>query len=249
MQLLVSLHDVTPFHAARLERAERLLVELGVSEAIYLLVPNYHGIAPAAGSPRFTAWCRKERPFFVHWALHGYYHREYPNDPRRRDGPATRLKRSLLTGGEAECLGMDERMLRARLALGCEAFAQAVGRPPEAFVAPAWLFDRALLPALADAAIRYTEDHARLYDLQSGSSRACPVITWATRTMTRRVVSRIVSRGLPLLWSRHPTLRIALHPFDFDHPDTTAALRDVLSDSLKVRSCAGYSDVFAVRHR
>ena len=74
--LLVSLHDVTPAHAARLARAEQLLSALGIEEVAYLYVPDFHGRAPAHRDPAFAAWCRAARPFRVQWFLHGYYHQE-----------------------------------------------------------------------------------------------------------------------------------------------------------------------------
>ena len=43
-ELIVSLHDVTPVHAARLDRAEALLRTLGIDEVTYLLVPRFHGV-------------------------------------------------------------------------------------------------------------------------------------------------------------------------------------------------------------
>ena len=52
-KLLIALHDVTPVHRARLEKAERLLAELGVSHVTYLLVPDFHGCARADASADF----------------------------------------------------------------------------------------------------------------------------------------------------------------------------------------------------
>ena len=81
-QLIVSLHDVTPVHAARLDRAEALLRTLGVPDVAYLFVPRFHGV-PAEEDAAFVAWCRAERPFRVQWMLHGYWHWESREDRAR----------------------------------------------------------------------------------------------------------------------------------------------------------------------
>lgn len=73
LNLAFSLHDVTPFHRERIERAEACFKRWGVKKATYLLIPNYHGRYLAA-SAEFVSWCRRERPFTVDWFLHGYYH-------------------------------------------------------------------------------------------------------------------------------------------------------------------------------
>src|SRR5215470_14512439 len=80
--LLIALHDVTPVHRERIERAERLLAQLGVRHVAYLLVPDYHGLARADASRSFVDWCRAPRRFEVQWFLHGYFHddRSRPHD-------------------------------------------------------------------------------------------------------------------------------------------------------------------------
>ena len=64
--LLLSLHDVTPRHVARLARAEALFRELGVPHVTYLLVPRYHRRWPIEEDAAFSIWCREPRPFTVH---------------------------------------------------------------------------------------------------------------------------------------------------------------------------------------
>src|SRR5262249_31914580 len=90
-KLLIALHDVTPVHAARLERAERMLERLGVHQVTYLLVPDFHRQGRADLAPGFVEWCRARRPFNVQWFLHGYFH-------DARIGPAERGH--VLTFGE-----------------------------------------------------------------------------------------------------------------------------------------------------
>jgi predicted deacetylase len=124
------------------------------------------------------------------------------------------------------------------------AAAESIGIAPDAFVAPAWLFNAALAPALAATGLRYTENHQHVIDIRSGIARPCPVITWATRTFARRAGSLVVCPTLLRLWRRAPAIRIALHPLDFDHPKTIDSITRVLDVALAVRQCVGHEDLF-----
>ena len=243
MQVLVSLHDVTPAHLPRLEHAERVLADAGVSRVAYLLVPDYHGRHPISRDTNFAAWCARRRPFEIDWVLHGHQHLEVPLFVPAHPDPLAWIKRALLTGGEGEFLGLAAADLRARLTWGVAA-AETIGITTQSFVAPAWLFNDALVPALAVAGFRYTENHWQVIDVGSGRSRQCPVITWATRTRARRLGSLVVCPLLLRLWRRVPSIRIALHPHDFDHPKTVASITHVLTAALAARHCAGHDDLF-----
>jgi predicted deacetylase len=240
LQLLVSLHDVTPFHAERLKRAEALLAQLRVPAVTYLLVPDFHGLAPVERDDVFQRWCRRPRPFRVHWALHGWRHVE--TTPARRSA-GDWWKRRWLTGGEGEFLALENGESRVRLTRGRTAFTTCLRTAPTAFVAPAWLFRREIFSLLAEFGIRHTEDHRHVYDLAAGQAYDAPVLTWATRTVARRVGSRI---AVPILHARRadaPLLRIALHPFDFDHPATVGNLTRVLTAALARRDAVGFGDL------
>ena len=264
-RLLVSLHDVTPFHIDRIRRAEELFREIGVLKAAYLFVPEYHGGYPSAGDPAFAAWCREPRGFALQWHLHGYYHLETPGptaDPGAARGavtpasagalPATpaagggatdAFKRRFLTAGEGEFLALDIWTQRRRLEAGLASFRSCLGADPDGFVAPAWLFNASLPPLLRELGIRHTEDHRRLYRVDTGASLPSPVITWATRTPLRKYGSLAVCPILARAFASAPFLRVALHPFDFDHPATVRSIRGVLGRVLRSRDQAFPGDL------
>jgi len=235
LKLLVSLHDVTPFHFARLQKAEALCDALGIRKLSLLLIPNYHGGYCSTQSPEFVAWCRRERSFAVQWQLHGHHHLE----PAGLRAPARlsrdRLKRRFLTAGEGEFLALDPHEQRRRLQAGRAVFRQCLGQEPAGFVAPAWLFNSALLPLLRECGFRYTEDRHRIFSLTTGQQMRCPVITWATRTRLRKGGSLLACRALSRLWRHEPVLRVAIHPFDFDHPETRASIERVLGGLARQR--------------
>jgi predicted deacetylase len=242
-RLLVSLHDVSPFHGDRIERAERLLTALGISTVTYLLVPDFHGAAAAHASGAFVAWCRSPRAFNVQWFLHGYFHRAGAITPDRgRQAVAERLAARLLTAGEGEFLGLRGERLRDRLQAGVRSFECCLGAPPVGFVAPAWLFSRDLVPALAEMNFRFTESQLRVFQLQTGRARTSPVITWATRTPIRRYGSFAAARLQRLLWRTHPVVRVALHPYDFDDRRIVASIARTIDLLRRTRVISAYDD-------
>ena len=84
-----------------------------------------------------------------------------------------------------------------------------------------------------------------MHDLRGGRRIPAPVITWATRTPLRK---RTSIAGTPLLlrfWRRRPLLRLAVHPHDFDHPETIASIRTVAAGALRGGDARFYEDVLA----
>jgi predicted deacetylase len=243
-RLLVSLHDVTPFHAARLEKAERLLENLGVPSVAYLLVPRFHGRHDITADESFRAWCSRARPFEVEWILHGWEHQEPPAARRTDTGSiGERVRRRWMTAGEGEFLALSAKEAGSRLSQSAAAFSSCIDRRPEGFVPPAWLANATLQRVLTDAGFRFTEDQGAIIDLALGSRLDCPVVTWATRTPTRRLGSRIVAPLLFRLWRDRPVLRIAIHPHDFDYPATVRSIARVLKAALAARTAVSYAEV------
>ncbi len=240
-KVVISLHDSTPFHLERMRRAEEVFRALGVAKIAYLFVPEYHGGYPAASDAAFRDWCRGDRPFRIDWHLHGYYHLE--SAEAAAGGAGDFLKRKLLTAGEGEFLALDADSQRRKVEAGRAAFRACLGRDPAGFVAPAWLFNQQLPGVLKEQGFRFTEDQRRMYRVDTGARMDSPVITWATRTWLRKYGSLAVCPLLQRLWSSAPVLRIAMHPFDFDHRETVASIRAVLGRALREREQAFAEDL------
>lgn len=232
--LLVSLHDVTPAHAGRLARAERFLERLGIAAVTYLFVPNFHGRFPAHADRHFIDWCRAPRSYAVEWFLHGYVHREDASAPGldRRSTVADGLRRRLLTAGEGEFLALRGTALEARVEAGIDSFVQAIGQRPTGFVAPAWLYNEQLFPALDRVQVRYTESHFHLFDVRCGCATPAPVMTWASRSGVHRAGSVAFAAFERRWWRDRPLVRVALHPGDFDHPSIVESISRSL-DTLR----------------
>jgi predicted deacetylase len=246
LALLVSLHDVTPAHAPRLARAERLLSDFDVPDVAYLYVPDFHGRAPAHEDRAFAAWCRAPRSYRVQWFLHGYTHYEAP-DVRRtvRSTPVQWFARTFLTNSEAEFLSLRGDQLRTRLEAGMASLKGTVGCEPEGFVAPAWLFNDDLLPAMQRLALRFTESHFHVFDVRNGRAVPAPVITWASRSRVHRTGSRVVAMAERQMWTRTPLVRIALHAADFDHPRTVDSVARTLDVLLATRRVISHAEASA----
>jgi predicted deacetylase len=244
MKLVVSVHDVTPFHFKRLLKAETLCQEIGLRKLTYLFIPNYHGCSSSKDHPDFVAWCRKDRPFQVEWYLHGYYHLEDRPNQRGQDGFWRRhVKQCFLTASEGEFLSLDAEIQRRRLESGRAHFRYCLRCEPDGFVAPAWLFDSELLTLLKEAGFRYTEDRHRIFSLAGNRSLRSPVITWATRSAPHKYGSLVVCPVLSRLWKAETVLRVAIHPFDLDHHQTTASIRKVLTSLMKAREQSFYREL------
>jgi predicted deacetylase len=237
--LLVALHDVTPAHAERLERAERLLTSLGIPAVTYLFVPDFHAHAPAHAYPDFGAWCRAPRPFAVQWFVHGYFHREGVGRARHLAAtrPAEWFGRTFLTAGEAEFLLLRGELLDERLRDGVQSFLTCFGRAPAGFVAPAWLYNEELMAALTRLQFVYSESHFHVFDLRRALAVPAPVMTWASRSAAHRAGSRAAVSIARRWWARRPLVRIAMHPLDFEHPrivDGIARTLDALRSDHRV---------------
>lgn len=240
--VLLSLHDVAPVHQARIERAEALFAAWGVEKITYLLIPDYHRHGQS-DTDAFATWCRRPRPFEIDWFLHGYYHLEDTPGAGHNAALGEQIKRRYATAGEGEFLALGAEAARTRIARGTDVFERCLGYEPHGFVPPAWLYNETLPPLLAERGFRYFEDRGSVFDLETGRSLAAPVVTWATRTPLRKWTSVAGTPLLQRLWHRRPLLRLAVHPFDFDHPETIASIRRVWERTLGGRKQVFYEEV------
>jgi predicted deacetylase len=235
--LLLGLHDVTPVHLPRLRRAEALFEELGVSQVSYLFIPDFHRESPGAECSAFADFCQRRPSFCREWLLHGLYHVDDPELSLQATRAGTRLwqrfQRRYLTGGEAEFLPLDRAALERRIEQGTRIFRDCLDQIPEGFVAPAWLYNQHLIPALKKLGFRFTENHLRIIDLQRDVSLRAPVVTWATRNWWRKHASIAAAWLRSGCWRRTAYVRVAVHPHDFDHPETIRSVILILRTLLE----------------
>ncbi len=244
-KLLLSLHDITPFHLERLRKAEKYFADWGITKILYLLIPNYHGIAPADHSAQaeFVEYCRSCRVFDIQWFLHGYYHLEMQNlDHTAKNNISSWFKRSFMTAGEGEFLALSSLSMQQKISEGKKVFANCLGYAPQGFVPPAWLHNEYLIPVLKEQGFQWTENHQLIFSVNTGKTWESPVITWATRSLLRKYGSLLVCPSLARYWKSAPLLRIAMHPFDFEHTETVRNIEKVIKYALQTRNQEIYTD-------
>lgn len=215
-RLLASIHDVTPVHAARLDRLVPIIeAAVGPGRYALLVVPDFHRQGPLTGDPQFARLLRGWAEAGCEIFLHGFTH----VDESRHAGVAARWKASRMTAGEGEFLGLSRREAEARIVEGRDMIEQMIGRPIAGFVAPAWLYGEESLAALSAQNIRMIEDHFRVWNPQNSAVFARgPVVTYASRSRMRIASSILWSRLATVLLARASTVRLAVHPHDVDSP-------------------------------
>lgn len=235
--LLASIHDVSPRFESEVQRLAELLAPMVGDRLAMLVVPNHWGDAPIQPGSPFASRLRCWSDAGVEIFLHGYFHR----DDARHAG-ADRLRARFMTAGEGEFLGLSQTAASSRIAEGRALVEDVIGRRIDGFVAPAWLYGKGALAALAECGIAIAEDHMRIWSPATGDELARgPVITWASRTRMRLASSLVAAAAL----RRAPldVLRVGVHPPDCRHPALVRSIQKTFAVAARNRKAARYSDL------
>jgi len=227
--LLITIHDVTPALAPRIEALWRLCATRGVTPGL-LVVPDWHGAAAIESDPAFVAWLRARAAEGAEVFLHGERHDEVGLPRTFGDG----LRAFGKTNMEGEFLTLDYAGARERIDRGL-ARLRAIGLEPVGFVPPAWLAKPATHDAVGDAGLRVSEDDGAVYLHAPEKSLASPVVRWSGRGAVRAYGSVLFERLRWWFQQREPVMRLALHPGDLGHPATAASIERGLDAWLSVR--------------
>ncbi len=214
--LCVSIHDVAPAtwdECARLAQAMREVADIPLT---WLVVPQYHrggGDAARMEQGLDNALARGDE-----LALHGFTHLDTaPRGP----GLSERFLRGTYSHeGEFAALPADEAA--RRIQRGLDWFAER-GWPVRGFVPPAWLMGEGSWQALRAFDFDYTTSF-RHFHLLGGAGGAqgdmvwSPSLVYAARNRSGRLASPLLANVLALLLTRHPLIRLGLHPPDVRHP-------------------------------
>ena len=238
--LLASIHDVSPRFEGEVDRLLDLLAPAIGERLAMLVVPNHWGDAPIVPGSPFATRLRRWSDRGVEMFLHGYFHRD-----EQRHGGADRLRARFMTAGEGEFLGLSQTVASSRIAEGRALVENVIGRGIDGFVAPAWLYGKGALDALAESGIAIAEDHMHVWSPITGTRLARgPVITWASRTRMRLASSLFAAsalRRLPI-----EVLRIGVHPPDCRHSALVRSIGETFGLVTKKRRVARYADLLPV---
>jgi hypothetical protein len=233
-ELLITIHDVTPALAPRVERLWALCAARGVLPGL-LVVPDWHGATAMESDTAFVAWLRARSAEGAEIFLHGERHDE-AGSPRTFGDELRAFGR---TNKEGEFLTLGYDAARARIDRGV-ARLRAMGLDPVGFVPPAWLAKPATHRAVHDAGLNASEDDGAIYVRARSGAIASPVVRWSGRGTFRAYGSAFFGRLRWWLQRRAGVMRIALHPGDLAHPATAASIERGLDAWLSVRAQTFY---------
>ena len=240
-KLIVSIHDVTPVHAHRLEKLVGLVEAIiGPCRTALFAVPDFHGQAKLNSDPVFASRLRSWSDAGNEVFLHGYFHQ----DNATHNGGLANLKARHLTAGEGEFLGLDHATALARLRDGRSQIEDIIGRPVAGFVAPAWLYGKPAIEALAELGFALAEDHFKVWQPQSRTvlTRG-PVITYASRTPARLISSLLWSRVAGVVLKPASVVRVGVHPHDWDAPELVREIGRTLRHFSRSHLPSRYADL------
>jgi predicted deacetylase len=235
--LLITIHDVTPANAARVEALWHLCESRGVMPGL-LVVPDWHGERAMESDAAFAAWLRARAANGAEIFLHGERHDEV-GLPRTFADTLRALGR---TDGEGEFLTLDYNAARARIDRGV-ARLRAMGLGPIGFVPPAWLAKAATHAAVRDAGLLVSEDDGAVYVHMPERVVRSPVVRWSGRGPARAYASVLFERARWFFQRAVPVMRIALHPGDLAHPATAGSIERGVDAWLSVRRQTFYREL------
>jgi len=215
--LNISIHDVCPSNFENVLSLRKLLIENGITNITYLLIPFYHEKETLLDIKNEVL----EITTNTEVILHGYTHMS--RDFKKYD------YRRIFTYKEAEFLLEDE--LSLRLDKGIEML-KSLGITPKGFIAPAWLFKKELLQLLKEKGFLFTTDRRYIYNLQENKKIFSPVLTFGSRGYVEDISIFSFDKMFFMLKALN-VVRIALHPVDIKNPSKIYKLLKVLDYTRK----------------
>lgn len=234
--LCVSIHDVAPdtwAECLRLREAVRAVAPIPLT---WLVVPRYHGRAPAA--PAMERALDGMLALGHELALHGYTHL----DSAAPDGGLrSRLLRTVYTQREGEFAAIGEAEARRRIALGLAWFAER-GWPVRGFVPPAWLMGEAAWRVLREFPFEYTTTMGHFHLLHAHRALFAPSLVYTARNAGGRLLSPRVNGAMATLLARAPLVRLSLHPRDAHYPALVRHAQQLVESLLADRTARTKAD-------
>jgi predicted deacetylase len=235
--IAVALHDVEPATFDRCALIRDWLSDHGVGRATLLVIPapDLHPFSDRR--PEMVRWLDDRAHAGDAIAQHGLRHAR-----TRRASPLRQALARLQGGAATEFVGLDDEETHNAVEAGRRVMRLA-GLDPRGFVAPAYAYTPALRRELA----RAFDWWAGLLGMHrpAGDARrwaAAPALTLGTSSALKRALSPLAVRAGAGLAGR--TLRLDLHPADFEHARHVLALESILRRAGR-RTALTYDDLLA----
>jgi predicted deacetylase len=217
-RLAVAIHDVEPRTFERVAAIRQWLLARGIDRATLLVVPAARLHPFDSVRPELADWLRGRVADGDSVAQHGFRHLR-----THAAGPLGSLRARVAGGRAAEFAGLDPHAAAAAVETGRAMLARA-GLRPRGFVAPAYLYTRALRREL----VPRFDWWADLWAVRTaGRDLATPALTLGTSSTLRRVTSPALLRARAA--HAGAVLRLDVHPSDFDHASHVAVIEQVLA--------------------
>jgi predicted deacetylase len=229
--LLVAVHDVEPATFERCTHVRAWLADRGVERATLLVIPAVDLHPFDDRRPDLSSWLRTRASDGDAIAQHGLRHRQVAR------GSAPRQLLARVQGGTAaEFVGLGPEETRRAVRSG-RRLLRLAGIEPHGFVAPAYAYTPALRAELS-ASFDWWAGLWRVWRGERGAFT--PALGLGTSSALKRALSPGFVRGGARL--ANGTMRLDLHPADFDHPRHVRAL-DVALRRAARRDAITYDDL------
>jgi len=244
MRFLTSIHDVWPGNFSLVANYLQTLRSLGIESIALLVVPKYHGKESMSKNAEFLTWLSGEAKRGTEIFLHGYHHLK----PELIESHLN-LRRSSIgiwvnqrfVNYEAEFLGLPDQEKSKILQLGLNEFARAmelVGNAinPIGFVPPTW-FGCPSVEMMKKNKLAILETRFFIKNFLTQQSKFVPPLAWAKSKQNN---FRLIGGSLWLeLLLPMPLIKIAIHPGDFEDPQTLKTIRKVIScgSAIQYQKC------------
>lgn len=240
-RLLLSIHDVGPRFEGEIDHLlDRLAGHVRLEHLAMLVVPDHWGENPIVAGSQFAGRLRAWADQGVTMFAHGWFHKDIANHSMG----LARFRARHMTAGEGEFLGLDYQTAARRMLDAGTLVEDITGKPAAGFIAPAWLYGKPALAALAASPFPLAEDHMKVWNPASGRVLARgPVLTWASRSRARIASSLAVAKLLPPALRFAPVVRVAVHPGDAHVPSLLISIDDALRSLRRTHWPARYGDL------
>ncbi|NUN93178.1 MAG: DUF2334 domain-containing protein [Verrucomicrobiae bacterium] len=239
--LIVSIHDISPFHFHPVQRQVNEMARLGVKRMSLLVIPRHRDTGSLDQHPALVGWLRRWQEEGHEIVLHGWRH-ALP-EGQMKSPIQGRLRRwfyeELYTAREAEFFALDRASALRLVEQGLSAFS-VHGLHAQGFVAPAWLLNSQVEEALRDAGLLYTTTRTEIVHLPSRARFPATSCVWSTRAAWRRGASLLWNARLARRLAAREPMRVGIHPTDLDSPKVWRQVRRIVSIALEHRRPTTY---------
>ncbi len=240
---LLCIHDVTPFFDKEIFGILSDLKRLNLGKINLAVVPFYH---EGSSLNDHAAFCQSlmnaTEGFQVEILLHGLYHARKGSNQRLSF--TNRLRSRLQSAEEDEFFKLVPDEAEKRIQQGFSILEKAFLNKPTGFIPPAWVFEQHVLETIQRLEIPYTENHSFIFLARNDKRVFSPVISFATRSKTREILSlgwAYLMRKFP---SRRASMRFVIHPKDYRSRAVKRAIIKTLKKLDEKYEWALYQDLF-----